>query len=131
VDIVDASTTSRCRTSQPEDMNVEWTQKIYTWAVYIYKNVTLIDWKFYYMHWDLKNTNATPFYDSDVTMNVNGMAVNWTKRPNTWFSNFGSLSEEAEAAGDMSTLEIDAAKQQEDSSSSRRYQSSLSELPPR
>eukprot|EP00443_Scrippsiella_acuminata_P039895 CAMPEP_0115223266 /NCGR_PEP_ID=MMETSP0270-20121206/28956_1 /TAXON_ID=71861 /ORGANISM="Scrippsiella trochoidea, Strain CCMP3099" /LENGTH=171 /DNA_ID=CAMNT_0002637511 /DNA_START=55 /DNA_END=566 /DNA_ORIENTATION=+ len=62
----------RRRTSQTEDLSVAWTQKIYAWAVYINKNVTLIDWKLYYMNMDIKSTNDSLFHNPNATVGVNG-----------------------------------------------------------
>ena len=58
-------------------MSIAWTKKIYAWAVYINKSISLTDWKLAYMNADIKSANDTLFHNPNGTLGVNGTTVNW------------------------------------------------------
>jgi len=82
------------------DLTDEWFQKLRTSIRGIAKNLSLVEWKVYYLGLDLATANATLLKGSGPAGGVNGTIVNWTAHSNTWVPTFDDEADPSEDPAD-------------------------------
>eukprot|EP00932_Pfiesteria_piscicida_P007461 SRR837773.17564.p1 GENE.SRR837773.17564~~SRR837773.17564.p1 ORF type:complete len:413 (-),score=149.19 SRR837773.17564:40-1230(-) len=128
---------TRRRKSKTQDLSIAWEKKIYAWLVYIHKNVSMLDWKMYYLTMDMNSTNNTIFGTPGIK-HVNGTRVNWMNHPATWVPTFALLEEapfpslaELRGAALLEAGEAEAVDEVEEDGATRRRKASMKGVPPR
>mmetsp|Transcript_99469 Transcript_99469/g.278551 ORF Transcript_99469/g.278551 Transcript_99469/m.278551 type:complete len:400 (-) Transcript_99469:103-1302(-) len=80
-----------------EDLSSAWSMKLSKMIALLGDNITVMEWKMYYMMMDVASTNQTLFNVPNRSIGVNGTEVNWNSHPPTWIPTFDGAASLLEA----------------------------------
>jgi len=92
------------------DISTEWADKLSGMIKLLVENVTVMEWKMYYLEKDVMSANATLFDIEGRKVGVNGTVVNWTAHPSTWIPTFTAPAKAKAAAAEPADAEDAAAE---------------------